>query len=487
MPTVAVYSMKWNPQRAQLVAGTHGRGGWVMDTALERPALVASVADSGKPVGPGTPLAYTVTVRNIGNASALDAEVTQPIPGHTTFASASDGGTSSGDAVHWTVPEIPAGGSVTLHYSVDISDHLASGVTSIESDGLEVTAVDAQGQSYAVHGSPHTTPIALPHDVQLVPSTQEDGAAVGHSVDYPVTVTNTGYLSDSFDLSVDQHWDTSVLDSTCTNPLSATPTLAPGDSEDVCVRVDVPADALDGDRDVQKLTATSTSDPAVQDTANVTAIAVAKDTLLVDESGGAGVADIYKAALRAAGVEFGTWDLTEHETLPAGFLNAHKNVYWFTGPSWPGPLLKYEDVLTRYLDQGNNLFISGLDLLDQAAGTTDFVHDYLHVNWDGTEDQNDVPTDAVHGVDGSVIGDGAGTVPLDHLYGPFEDELTLVDPAAPQFTDDNSQPDALAVSDTSATTSNDYRVVFLAFPLEGYGSASERAQLVTRVQDYFTP
>ena len=27
--------------------------------------------------------------------------------------------------------------------------------------------------------------------------------------------------------------------------------------------------------------------------------------------------------------------------------------------------------------------MSGQDILDQAAGTTAFVHDYLHIDWDG--------------------------------------------------------------------------------------------------------
>ena len=36
--------------------------------------------------------------------------------------------------------------------------------------------------------------------------------------------------------------------------------------------------------------------------------------------------------------------------------------------------------------------MSGQDILDQAAGTTAFVHDYLHVTWDGSEVQNDKAT-----------------------------------------------------------------------------------------------
>ena len=46
----------------------------------------------------------------------------------------------------------------------------------------------------------------------------------------------------------------------------------------------------------------------------------------------------------------------------------------------------------RFLDGGGRLLMSGQDILDQAAGTTAFVHDYLHVDWDGTETQNDKAT-----------------------------------------------------------------------------------------------
>lgn len=44
--------------------------------------------------------------------------------------------------------------------------------------------------------------------------------------------------------------------------------------------------------------------------------------------------------------------------------------------------------------------MSGQDILDQASGTTSFVHDYLHIDWDGTERQNDQATAAVHSVTG---------------------------------------------------------------------------------------
>ena len=84
--------------------------------------------------------------------------------------------------------------------------------------------------------------------------------------------------------------------------------------------------------------------------------------------------------------------------------------------------------------------MSGQDVLDQAAGTTAFVHDYLHIDWDGTEVQNDKATDAVHSVDGNPVTDGIGAVPLDHsvLNAAYEDQITPIAPADAAFTDDSA-------------------------------------------------
>jgi hypothetical protein len=217
-------------------------------------------------------------------------------------------------------------------------------------------------------------------------------------------------------------------------------------------------------------------------------IAVSKNTLLVDEDGnGPDVQAIYTAALNANGVSFATWDLAADPNLPAGYLRAHKTVIWFTGNSYPGPILPYEAVLKSFLDGGGNLFMSGQDLLDQAAGTTPFVHDYLHVTWDGTESQNDKATASVTSVAGNPVTNGIGTVPLNHaiLGANFEDEITPNGGALAAFLDDGVAkgtpgPDAL-------TFSGGYKVVFLAFPLEAYGSAAQKADLIARTLTFFGP
>ena len=97
---------------------------------------------------------------------------------------------------------------------------------------------------------------------------------------------------------------------------------------------------------------------------------------------------------------------------------------WFTGNSYPAPITPYESELAAFLDGGGRLLMSGQDILDQAAGTTDFVRDYLHISWDGSETQNDKATAAVAGVNGNPVSErdrqrnarplGAGC----HLRGP---------------------------------------------------------------------
>ena len=75
-------------------------------------------------------------------------------------------------------------------------------------------------------------------------------------------------------------------------------------------------------------------------------------------------------------------------------------------------------------------------------------------------------------------------MPLDHcvLGANFEDQITPIAPAhAPAFTDDTG---ATGRADRAPGT---YKVVFLAFPFEAYGTAAQKADLMTRVFAFFGP
>ncbi|HEX4689587.1 MAG TPA: hypothetical protein VH276_02790 [Solirubrobacteraceae bacterium] len=476
-PRVAIDQLDLDPSHRTMAAGTHGRSAFTMNDAGTVPALVLSKVAADTPVGTSSALKYMITLHNIGNAAATGVKLTDPLPADTGFTSASDGGTASGGTVTWNGLSIPAGASKQLTLTVTIAAALKKKVASIVNDGYQVTS--AQGEGAA--GSPVITPIAPDHAVTLAPATQTDAAHVGQSVTYPVAVRNTGARPDSYTMSVASGYPATVLDASCTTPLTTTPSVDPGATTDVCVKVTAPAGAANGDVNTATVKATSVADPAVSGTAIVKTIAVAVDTLLVDDDTNAPIDSqpIYKAALTDAGVQFGTWDLGADADLPANYLKAFKNVVWFTGNGYPGPLLPYESRLKAFLDGGGHLLVSGQDILDQAAGTTPFVRDYLHITWDGSETQNDKATAAVHGVTGSLAG-GVGAVPLDHnvLQADFEDQVTPNGAATAAFTDDSNQADALQFAGA-------YKVVFLAFPMEAYGTAAQRADLVTRAFGFF--
>ena len=94
----------------------------------------------------------------------------------------------------------------------------------------------------------------------------------------------------------------------------------------------------------------------------------------------------------------------------------------------------------------------------------------------------------VNGQAGTIT-DGIGAIPLNHsvLNTAFEDRITPNGTAVPIFKDDGSpaatppvppQPDGLSFSGT-------YKVVFIAFPMEAYGTADDKADLVSRVKAFF--
>jgi hypothetical protein len=260
------------------------------------------------------------------------------------------------------------------------------------------------------------------------------------------------------------------------------------------VKVDIPATGVsETDPDTEAVTVTSTGAPSVSAALALTSIPVTTTALVVDGDGNApDVQSYYTSALTAASVSYAVWDLAASRALGLQYLSAHRDAYYFSGSGYPGPLTPYEALFQGYLDSGGNLLVSGIDILDQAAGTSSFVHDYLHVAWDGTESQNDKGTATVTGVTGSALGNGLAATPLVRISGlcTCEDELTPVAPATVQFTDDGvaagtPQPDGIAVTDTSVATSKSYRVVFLGFPLEEYGTAANQGTLAGRINAYF--
>jgi predicted alpha-1,2-mannosidase len=495
-------------------AATYDGGGW----SYSAQALAARGVTPGSTVTVGG-IGYTwpnVPVATLDNIEAAGQTIPLAAPAHastigllgsatnagsagaggTATITYTDGTTSQFSAVFsdWTLgaggfPPVPGNAiAITMPYrnfTGNQRDNVTTHVFAMQAPVSVAKTVASITLPQATGGDMHIFAITLPpasaHAVTLTPATQKGGARVGTDATHTVHLTNAGYLADSYTISSSTTWTMHVYDPTCTTPVSTTATVQPGASLDLCVKVAVPASMANGATSDTTITATSTADSSVSATAKLTTIAVSVDTLIVDgDMGAPNVESYYENALTANGVAYSYWDLSADPTLPLSMLTAHKNVIWFTGNAYPGPITPYEPQLSAFLDGGGRLYMSGQDILDQSAGTTPFVRNYLHINWDGSEAQNDKPTANVHGVAGNPVGGGIGAIPLDHsvLSASFEDQITLITPATPAFTDDTSAPDGLTVA------ANGYKVVFLAFPFEAYGTAPDKADLMRRILTY---
>jgi uncharacterized membrane protein len=87
----------------------------------------------------------------------------------------------------------------------------------------------------------------------------------GTVVEYIFTLENTGAMTDTFTVQSVAIWETDIAVSVFD--------LAPGEIANVSVMVSVPVDALSGDDDMAVIIATSTVDPAVFDTSELTTVA----------------------------------------------------------------------------------------------------------------------------------------------------------------------------------------------------------------------
>lgn len=493
-PIVGVWQLDLDPLNRSLLAGTHGRGIWQLeDSATSLPALVISKTYPDTPVGPDTNVDFSITVFNWGNTDATGVTITDKINGKNKFVSADNGGTKVKDSVVWSGLTVPSYGSITVNETWHVSPN-AEG--KIKNRNYKVSSAEGVGAS----GTPRVVKLAKPQATTVSPHELSGAGAPGTIVDFKVTVRNLGYTTDSFKLkATGESFPTEIRDAACANIITQTGVLDRGASEDVCVRVYVNnlSNQKDGKKannkkqqgkenkpelsSVATFQAQSTADKTIKDTATISTFQVVNTILLVDGDGnGPNVQSYYTAALDAYGQPYDVWDLDANPVFPVNYLKAHKTIVWFTGNTYPGPITPYEDELAGFLDNGGKLFMSGQDILDQSAGTTTFVHDYLHIDWDGTENQNDKPTDHVTSINGNPVTNGIGTKSIDHsvLAAAFEDQITPITPAQAAFKDDSNQTDAQTV-DTSG-----YQVFFLAFPFEAYGNATDRANLISRFMNW---
>ena len=317
-------------------------------------------------------------------------------------------------------------------------------------------------------------PIAPAYAVSLAPATQTDGGRPGTTVNYPLSVKNLGFTTDSYTLSSSGGTDpVAFFDSTCTTPATTTPAVAPGATAAVCVKVTAGATGTN----TATVTATSAGSPGVTATASIKTIAVTVRHLLVDNDGNApGRAGVLLDGPDGGGSPF------EHlgprrrtrtcRRTTCKRAQERRLVHRATATRRrSGP---YEATLQAFLDGGGRL----LDVRSghpRPGSRHDGVRARLPAHHVGRQRRRRTTRRPRRCTawPGNPVTNGIGTVPLDHIgacgadvRGPDHAERRCADRRSPTT---HEQPDALSFSGT-------YKVVFLAFPFEAYGTAAREGR-----------
>ena len=77
-----------------------------------------------------------MTITNVGNTTATGVIATDVLPNHTTFVSASDGGTFANGVVTWNIASLAAGATVTRTVTVTVNSTIPADVNTIVNEVL---------------------------------------------------------------------------------------------------------------------------------------------------------------------------------------------------------------------------------------------------------------------------------------------------------------------------------------------------------------
>ncbi|MEM8960297.1 MAG: Calx-beta domain-containing protein [Acidobacteriota bacterium] len=200
----------------------------------EKTDSVAVDADGDGSPSPGDTLAYTITLRNLGNTAAVDVLFVDLVPVHTTLEAGSvtssqgtvtETGTAPGDAIQVAVGELPVGTDVTIDFRVVIDAPIATGVSEIINQG----AVASTGLDDVLTDDPDVGGEA---DPTVTPITTMPELRIEKTATLVVDLDNDGVVSPGdellYTLSVESTGNTGVVDAVLRDTIPADTALVLG-------------------------------------------------------------------------------------------------------------------------------------------------------------------------------------------------------------------------------------------------------------------
>src|SRR4051812_31614812 len=145
-----------------------------------------SRAKSQDPVTAGNNLTYTLTVKNAGPSFARSVQVTDPVPGGTSYVSSDTGGMNVAGTVTWNLGDL-APGTTVLHMTVQVDASRLANLSNTASVSSTTSDPDTTNNS-----ATEATVVNTSADVQITKSDSPDPVTAGNNLTYTLTVKNAG-------------------------------------------------------------------------------------------------------------------------------------------------------------------------------------------------------------------------------------------------------------------------------------------------------
>ncbi|MEJ2749713.1 MAG: hypothetical protein P8183_17670, partial [Anaerolineae bacterium] len=320
--------------------------------------------------------------------------------------------------------------------------------------GLEGTAANDRAnlinRSFDYFASPPQT-VGLQWEQAAI----DDFALAGSQLVYTLTVRNLSEtLTDTLHLSsLGGSWSTSLLTKTLT--------LGACQTGQTVLTIDVPEGVPSDFVHTMQLTAVSGNNPAISQQLPIRH-KIPGHILLVDDDRWYNQEEKYQAMLDEMQLDYDLWDIGGDNNVrgspPQDLLNAYDIVIWYTAYDWFAPVTAVENSrLARYLEQGGRLFLTSQDFLFYHWQSR-LAQLYLGV----TEYSESVEPHQIYGAGNPLLPpELTGPLPLDYTpYQNFSDGVVPRLGSSPFLWLDKG------MAGGTATAGDDWRTVFLSFPLE---------------------